>query len=138
MMALRPRLATGKAGPHVGGEVSMSEPYAAFVKLRIDRPKLVRWLNAPIASPTRWEDWRKMGGQYYSEGGVKELSDYSDSGMLHCLAECDARLSGCRDNRSALRAIMETANPPELKRASYRADTRRRRGRINDAGPDDE
>jgi hypothetical protein len=101
----------------------MSEPFAAFLKLRIDRPKLVRWLNAPVESPSRWEDWRNIGGQYYGSDGVKELRDFSDFEMAEYMAECGARLRHYGDNRSALRAIMSTADEPPFKRASYRTGT---------------
>lgn len=101
----------------------MSEPDAAFLKLRIDRPRLVRWLDAPVGPASRWTDWREMGGQYYNSG-VQYLSDYSDADMAESLAKADAALLRYRDNRSAVRDIMSSAEAPHLKRASYQADTR--------------
>ena len=102
----------------------MSEPFAAFLKLRIDRPKLVLWLDAPVGPASQWADWRNMGGQYYGSDGVKELRDFSDSEMAEYVTECGARLRRFGDHRSALRAIMSTAAEPHFKRASYHADTR--------------
>lgn len=100
----------------------MSEPRAAFLKLRIGRPKLVQWLDAPPAPSSQWSDWRKMGGQYYVSG-TQHLGDVSDSDMTKYVAECDASLRRYRDNRSGLQDIMSTAEAPELKRASYNLDS---------------
>jgi hypothetical protein len=100
----------------------MSEPLAAFLKLRIERAKLVQWLNSPVPRASQWSDWRNMGGQYYMSG-IQHLGDVSDSGMAKYVAECDARLHRYRDNRSGLQDIMSTAEAPELKRASYTLDT---------------
>jgi hypothetical protein len=104
-------------------EVPVSEPFAAFVKLRIDRPKLVQWLDSPVPRAVQWTDWRNMGGQYYTDDGVKDLRDFSDSEIAEKVTECDARLRNYRDNRSALQDILSTADMPQFKRASYRADT---------------
>jgi hypothetical protein len=101
----------------------MSEPFAAFLKLRIDRPKLVQWLDAPVGPASQWADWRNMGGQYYGSDGVKDLRDFSDSELAEYVAECDARLRNYRDNRSALQDILSTADMPQFKRASYKSDT---------------
>ena len=38
----------------------MSEPDGAFLKLRIARPDLVRWLDSPTAPASRWLDWRAL------------------------------------------------------------------------------
>jgi hypothetical protein len=102
----------------------MSEPISAFVKLRIDRPKLVQWLDAPVALASRWTDWRDMGGQYYSGGDDKDLKDFSNVEMAAKIAECDGILRRCRDNRFALKSVLRTAEAPQYKRASYRTETR--------------
>lgn len=101
----------------------MSEPISAFFKLRIERSRLVQWLDSPVAPASRWTDWRDMGGQYYNAGN-KDFRDCSDIDMARITAECDASLCRCRDNRIALQGIMRTAEAPQYKRASYRADTR--------------
>ena len=101
----------------------MSEPISAFFKLRIERSRLVQWLDSPVALASRWTDWRDMGGQYYNAGD-KDLRDYSDADIARITAECDASLRRCRDNRFALQRIMRTAEAPQYKRVSYRIDTR--------------
>jgi hypothetical protein len=101
----------------------MSEPQSAFLKLRIDRAKLVRWLNAPVARASRWSDWREMGGKYYNHG-VQELRDYSDIDMAEAIAKADGFLRRFQDNRAALQDIMSTAETPQFKRASYQTETR--------------
>ena len=51
----------------------MSEPDGAFLKLRIARPDLVRWLDSPPAPASRWLDWRSIGGQWYFADGPEEI-----------------------------------------------------------------
>ena len=100
----------------------MSEPLSAFLKFRIDRAKLVRWLDAPVRPASRWSDWRQMGGKYYNVG-IQHLSEYSAADLARAVAKCDASLLDYRDNRAALRGFMSTAEEPQLKRATYQADT---------------
>lgn len=102
----------------------MSEPDSAFVKLRIERARLVAWLDAPTPRATRWRDWREIGGQWYLEGGVPNLNDVSDAGLAKRLEECDGTLSGLPTNRAALRALLDTGEAPALRRISYDPQTR--------------
>jgi len=99
-----------------------AEPLSAFFKLRIDRPKLVRWLDSPVRRASQWTDWRDIGGQYHNVG-VQELRDFSDADMARTVAESDALLLRYKDNRAAVREIMNSAEEPYLKHASYRTDT---------------
>jgi hypothetical protein len=101
----------------------MSEPESAFFRLRMDRARLVGWLDAPVQQVSRWTDWREMGGRYYNSG-VQHLSDYSNADMAKSLGKADAALFRYQDNRSAVRDIMNSAEAPHLKRASYVPDTR--------------
>jgi hypothetical protein len=101
----------------------MSEPQSAFLKFRIDRARLVEWLNAPVAPASRWADWREMGGQYYNEG-IQHLRDFSDIDMAENITKADGSLRRYRDNRAAIAYVMSTAEAPQLKRACYQAATR--------------
>jgi hypothetical protein len=101
----------------------MSEPLSAFLKFRIDRVRLVQWLDAPVLRASRWTDWRQMGGKYYNHG-VQELSDYSDVDMAATIAKADGALRRYRDNRTAVRDIMSAAEAPQFKRAAYQSETR--------------
>jgi hypothetical protein len=89
----------------------------------MDRARLVGWLDAAVRPASRWTDWREMGGQYYNSG-VQHLSDFSDADMVASLVKADAALFHYRDYRSAVRGIMNSAEMPHLKRASYVPDTR--------------
>jgi hypothetical protein len=101
----------------------MSEPDAAFFKLRIERPQLIRWLDAPVPPASKWSDWRNIGGQYYF-GDVRDIKDIPDQKMADQILECDRELRPYATNRDAVRAILETAaGAPYLKRAVYHADT---------------
>src|SRR5262249_39753058 len=101
----------------------MSEPDAAFFKLRIDRPQLIRWLDAPVPLASRWTDWRNIGGQYYFEAGVRDIKDIPDREMADKIFECDRALRRYAANREAVRDILKAAEAPYLKRAVYHTDT---------------
>jgi hypothetical protein len=99
----------------------MSEPDAVFLKLKIARPDLIRWLDAPVPRASQWSDWRDIGGSYYFKGGPRDIKDISDEELLSKIAACDRTLSGMSSNRIALRQIIDGAEAPFLKRASYDA-----------------
>jgi hypothetical protein len=100
----------------------MSEPDAAFFKLRIDRPQLIPWLDSPVPPASRWTDWRNIGGQYYFDG-VQDIKDVSERQMADRIFRSDRALRRYATNRDAVRAILKTAEAPYLKRAVYQADT---------------
>lgn len=97
----------------------MSEPDGAFLKLRIARPDLVRWLDAPPARASGWVDWRDIGGQWYFDAGPEELRGISMMRLLRTMAECDAILARSATNRQALRGILNAAETPEIRHAAY-------------------
>jgi hypothetical protein len=97
----------------------MSEPDGAFLKLRIARPDLVRWLDAPPARASSWVDWRSIGGQWYFDGGPQDIGSISMIQLLRTIAECDAILARTATNRQALRGILDTVEAPEIRRAAY-------------------
>jgi hypothetical protein len=59
----------------------MSEPYSAFIKLRMTRPKLVGWLNARPPSASMWTDWRSL---YL--GGRQDLKNISADQLSEIIA----------------------------------------------------
>jgi hypothetical protein len=101
----------------------MSEPDGAFLKLRIARPDLIRWLDAPPARASGWVDWRDIGGQWYFDAGPEELRGISMMQLLRTMAECDAILGRAATNRQALRAILNASEAPEIRHAAYHPDT---------------
>ncbi|MGO4124603.1 hypothetical protein AB4Z01_09380 [Inquilinus sp. YAF38] len=102
----------------------MSEPDGAFLKLRIARPDLVRWLDAPPARASGWVDWRDIGGQWYFDAGPEELRGISMMQLVRTMAECDAILARSATNRQALRGILNAAETPEIRHATYDPGTR--------------
>ncbi|OWJ66232.1 hypothetical protein [Inquilinus limosus] len=97
----------------------MSEPDGAFLKLRIARSDLVRWLDAPPARASSWLDWRDIGGQWYFGGGPEDIRTVSMAQLLRTIAECDAAVAGIATNRQALRGILDAAEAPQLRHAAY-------------------
>jgi len=97
----------------------MSEPDGAFLKLRIARPDLVRWLDSPPAPASRWLDWRSIGGQWYFADGPEDIRSVSVVQLLRTIAECDATLGRAATNRRALRGILDAAEAPEFRQAAY-------------------
>ncbi len=89
----------------------MSEPLSAFLKLRISRPNLERWLNAPVPMASRWNDWRAIGGRWYLEGGDADFGVASDRVVANVLADCDAVLRSMAYNRNALQMILNGTKP---------------------------
>ncbi|WP_209440282.1 hypothetical protein [Achromobacter insuavis] len=96
----------------------MSEPYSAFLNLQMPRENLARWLAAPAPAASRWSDWRAIGGQWYLSEG-KDLAASSNQDLGRLIAECDAMLARHADNRAALRAILTSAEPENIKVAAY-------------------
>ncbi len=101
----------------------MSEPYGAFVKLRIARSDLARWLDMPPADPARWTDWREIGGQWYFGDGVKDFSEATDEEMSTRTAEARELLSHCSSVRDALRALIQDDSSHNAIRIAYDSDT---------------
>lgn len=97
----------------------MSEPDGAFLKLRIARPDLVRWLDSPPARASGWLDWRSIGGQWYFDGGPQEIRSISMMQLVRTMAECDAMLARAGTNRQALRGILNAAEAPQIRHAAY-------------------
>lgn len=97
----------------------MSEPDGAFLKLRIARPDLVRWLDSPPALASRWLDWRSIGSQWYFAGGPRDIHSVSVVQLLQTIAECDVTLGRAATNRQALSSILDAAEAPEFRQAAY-------------------
>lgn len=101
----------------------MSEPDAAFLKLRIARADLIRWLDAPVPLASSWADWRSIGGQWYFDG-VQALKDVSEQKMSSEIADCDAQLRRFSSNREALAGLLsDDGEAPQLRRIVYQAAT---------------
>ena len=84
----------------------MSEPDAAFLYLQTDRAPLVAWLDAPPSRATRWNDWRRIGGQYYFGNDPEDVAVVSEDKLRETLAECDEQLNRFATNRDALQALL--------------------------------
>ncbi len=83
----------------------MSEPNGAFMKAKMDRPALVQWLASPPPSPSRWTDWRDIGGRWYLDSGLIDLRDAPASDLSQIIAEAGAMLAQCVTNRDALQVM---------------------------------
>lgn len=44
----------------------MSEPYSILLKVAIDKPSLVKWLDAPMEPVAQWSDWPALGDTWFS------------------------------------------------------------------------
>ena len=84
----------------------MSEPYGAFVRLKIARPNLVRWLDAPPPHPARWTDWRGIGGRWYRPGGIEDFARAADADLAATAAEAWQRLARWPSTRAALQGLI--------------------------------
>ncbi|MEH3144304.1 MAG: hypothetical protein PGN34_02905 [Methylobacterium frigidaeris] len=104
----------------------MTEPLSAFLKLTIDRPDLVRWLDAPTPDPARWSDWRDIGGEWYLSAD-RSLATISEAELSES-CEAAGSILGVGNswgihNRAALRRLLH-GSPPECCRIAYDAETR--------------
>ena len=98
----------------------MSEPESAFVKFKIGREALTRWLDAKPSPATRWHDWRAIGGEWYLGRGHGPLADASDDALDGILQDADARLAHVADNRELLgMLVVHSAEAPELWLATF-------------------
>ena len=98
----------------------MSEPDAAFMKLKIERADLVAWLEDRPPPATDWSDWRDIGGEYYSgNGGHHPIADIAAAEFSGYLADCDKQLRRYATNRQALRELFDPSEDPFLFRVSY-------------------
>lgn len=98
----------------------MSEPLAAFVKLQIDRPRLVNWLAAKPQSTAHWNDWRDVGGQWYFSDGPSPLADLPEDELQGTLDVVDGWLERYEDNLALLQWVLDSA-PPEARIAALSA-----------------
>lgn len=96
----------------------MSEPYSAFLRLRISRADLARWLAAAPPDVSRWSDWRSIGGQWSLPGGG-DLSDPDAPGLQTLISDCNAMLARHRDNRAALEFVLGSAEAENIRIAAY-------------------
>jgi len=98
----------------------MSEPESAFVKIKIGREALTRWLDAKPSSATRWHDWRAIGGEWYLGRGHGPLADASDDALENILRGADGRLAHFSSNRELLgMLVVHSAEAPELWLAAF-------------------
>lgn len=97
----------------------MSQPYSAFMQVRIARGNLVRWLDEPVPDPGRWADWRSIGGAWYLPGGVGDLADATVADMGENLAKARAWLARYGSNRAALRGFTSTRDAAAFRRFTY-------------------
>lgn len=88
----------------------MSEPYGAFTRLRITRPNLLRWLDAPPSNPARWVDWRHIGGRWYINEPMDELAKVTDEEMARINQDAWLRLARWPSAREALRGLIQGAD----------------------------
>jgi hypothetical protein len=84
----------------------MSELFSAFFKLTIERDHLVRWLEDRPFPARRWSDWRGIGGAWYSSGGPRDISEWSDTEVADSVGGADRRLAAFASNREALEALV--------------------------------
>lgn len=104
----------------------MSEPYGAFVRLRIARPNLLRWLDAPPANSTRWTDWRTIGGSWYRPGGIEDFARETDAALAVTCADAWQRLARWSTTREALRGLIRGGDREAFAARHIAYDTRTR------------
>ena len=99
----------------------MSEPYGAFVRLRITRANLVQWLDAPPSDPARWTDWRRIGGRWYIDGPMDEFAKVDDRGMAAINRDARARTARWGSVREALPGLIRggSSGAFEARRITY-------------------
>ena len=102
----------------------MSEPDAAFLKIKIDRADLVAWLADPPPLASAWRDWRGIGGEYYFDDLTRPLTEFADAEMDEITAQCDKQLRGYENNRVALRDRLVSTDEPFLTHIAYDAEAR--------------
>lgn len=104
----------------------MSEPYAAFVRLRITRPNLLRWLDAPPSDPARWTDWRAIEGRWYINEPMDELAKVTDAEMAAINRDAWLRLARWPSAREALRGLIRGGDGEAFaaRRITYDAENR--------------
>lgn len=108
----------------------MSQPYGAFVRLRIARPTLVRWLDAPPSNPARWTDWRVVGGSWYFSDGVMDFARATDAEVTATSRDAWLRLAPWPTAREALRGLIRGGDGEafDARRITYDAQTREFKG----------
>jgi hypothetical protein len=97
----------------------LSESGGAFLKLQIDRPALITWLEDRPPMASTWSDWRSIGGDYYLSGGQRSIAAVSDAALDRTLAESDTQLRIYPTNRAALRELLDSGDEPFLTRVVY-------------------
>jgi len=96
----------------------MSEPYSAFLKLQIAPARFSQWLDGPVRLASTWADWDSIGGLWHPDAGG-EPTPLSEQNLGALLTRCDTALARCKDNRTALRSILDTAEDDSLKMATF-------------------
>lgn len=87
----------------------MSEPDSAFMKFRISRATLVRWLDAPPSRASRWSDWRAISGQWYTDGKTT-LAEAAEPVVADIVQDADTEIARFTDNRQFVRRLLNDPN----------------------------
>lgn len=88
----------------------MTESYSAFLRLRISRENLKKWLDAPVPPVSRWRDWRDICGKWYGSFEGKDLSEATEEELNQLIENTSGYVSGT--NREAL-GVLENFEPME-------------------------
>ena len=89
----------------------MSEPYAAFMRLTIDRSALVGWLDSKPRPSQDWGDWREIGSDWTSIDWTRT--------PLYRTEDCEQPLTTAASIREAIDRAIREINAPYLGRAIY-------------------
>ncbi|MBI5263030.1 MAG: hypothetical protein HY852_14565 [Bradyrhizobium sp.] len=87
----------------------MSEPFAALAQVTIERPALIRYLDARPRAASQWDDWNRIAGRWH---GFSWESD-----LPKVFARVDSWLGD--SYRHAVRGVLEPSEAPALGRCSY-------------------
>lgn len=97
----------------------MSERYGAFMRTRVARPTVVRWLEAPPADPARWTDWRAIGGSWYFLERISTLAEASEAEVADTLASAQALIAPFPTARAALRGLIQPGEATAARHITY-------------------
>ena len=92
----------------------MSEPYSVILKTHIDRPALVKWLDAPMEPVAQWNDWSALGNVWFNidwTSAPQEHGAYVDRISGHDIANTH--------RQSAQRMFIYGAGPAPLELCAY-------------------
>ena len=90
----------------------MSEPYAAFLKLKIERPAVIGWLDAAPAPSSRWDDWRDIGGNWTAFDWTKV--------PLYRIEDCEQPLTAAIKGTSGFAEQFSAQGPADRRGRSLR------------------